>query len=127
MSQDFSQTILRSTNAPLNYKEKEGKATNETIKKFNAGTNKSANTGFNASKIEENAEEGDLHHKTVSYDLKLQIQRARQDKGMTQKELATKCNLAHNIIIDYESGKIIPNHNHLQMMSKVLGVTLKNK
>ena len=43
--------------------------------------------------------------KTVSHDLKIAIQQARQAKGMTQKELANKINEKQTVVADYEAGR----------------------
>ncbi len=63
--------------------------------------------------------------KTVSVDLKNQIQQARQAKGMTQKDLANKINEKQTVVSDYESGKAVPDPKVLSKMSKALGVQLK--
>ena len=63
--------------------------------------------------------------KTVSHSLSLAIARARQDKGMKQKELATRLNVKHTVIQGYESGKAVPDGRLLTQMEKVLGTRLR--
>ncbi|WFC98637.1 multiprotein-bridging factor 1 [Malassezia yamatoensis] len=53
------------------------------------------------------------------------IGQARQEKGLTQKELGTKINEKPNVIADYESGKAIPNPQILAKMERALGVKLR--
>ena len=53
------------------------------------------------------------------------IGQARQEKGLTQKELGTKINEKPNVIADYESGKAIPNPQILAKMERTLGVKLR--
>ena len=94
-----------------------------TTKKYNPANKQSSNK--NAAKIERAADDGDLRLETVSHNLQLNIQKARQNKSWTQKQLATECNLSVNIIKSYENGTAVPDYKHLQIMSKKLGVTLK--
>ncbi|ORZ02811.1 multi protein bridging factor 1-domain-containing protein [Syncephalastrum racemosum] len=55
------------------------------------------------------------------------IQRARQEKGMTQKDLAQKCNEKPQVVTEYESGKAIPNQQILGKLERALGVKLRGK
>ncbi|KAG7699147.1 hypothetical protein KL930_002066 [Ogataea haglerorum] len=55
------------------------------------------------------------------------IQQARQDKKMTQKDLATKVNEKQNVINDYEAGRAIPNQQLLAKLERALGVKLRGK
>ncbi len=50
------------------------------------------------------------------------IKRVREEKGMTQKELAEKCNLATITIRQYESGKREPKTRTLHKIAKALDV-----
>jgi putative transcription factor len=52
------------------------------------------------------------------------IQKARQAKKITQKDLAFLLNLQPKIINDYESGKAIPDCKIIRKMEKVLCVKL---
>jgi ribosome-binding protein aMBF1 (putative translation factor) len=79
----------------------------------------------NARKIEEKAEEGDLHIEKVSHALRMQIQQARQKLEYTQADLARECQLPLKVIKAYEDGSATPNSQELETMSKTLGVTLR--
>jgi putative transcription factor len=91
-----------------------------------AGGNKagpSTTTGISAAKLENETE--DFHIEKVSSNLKQQIIQARTAKKMTQVQLAQAINEKPQVIQDYESGKAIPNPQHLSKMSRILGVVLK--
>ncbi len=75
-------------------------------------------------KLEEAVDEGTYRTETVSRDLKMQIQQARNKKGMSQKTLATKANLQLAVVKNYENGTATPNQQDLRKMSKALGVVL---
>ena len=55
------------------------------------------------------------------------IQKGRNDKGMTQKELATKICEKPQVINEYEQGKGIPNNQILIKIEKAIGVKLRGK
>ena len=55
----------------------------------NSGTNKQHGAGANAAKLDRETEE--LHHDKISLDVGRLIQQGRQQKEMTQKDLATVC------------------------------------
>lgn len=96
--------------------------------KYNSGKNVQHHTPSNARKIEKIAdgdEDISMKPKTVSQDLKLQIQQARQAKNLTQKQLATQCNFPESVVKSYENGTAQPNGQELAKMSRVLGVKLK--
>uniref|UniRef100_A0A3P8WKQ0 Endothelial differentiation-related factor 1 n=1 Tax=Cynoglossus semilaevis TaxID=244447 RepID=A0A3P8WKQ0_CYNSE len=59
----------------------------ETSKKWAAGQNKQHLVTKNTAKLDRETEE--LHHERVSLDVGKVIQKGRQDKGLTQKDLAT--------------------------------------
>ncbi len=52
------------------------------------------------------------------------IQKARQAKKMTQKDLAILLNIQACVISEYESGNATPNRQILSKISKVLGVKI---
>jgi ribosome-binding protein aMBF1 (putative translation factor) len=97
----------------------------EITKKYNAGKN-TQHSIVNAKKIEKNDEEDKTEIPKISFHLQSQIQQARSNKNMTQKQLAVACNLTENKIKDFESGKgMPPDSKELRIMSRVLEVTLK--
>ena len=55
------------------------------------------------------------------------IQKGRQDKGMTQKELATKICEKPQIVNEYEQGKGIPNNQIMIKIEKAIGIKLRGK
>lgn len=65
-----------------------------------------------------------MKHSTVSYSLRMEIQKARNAKNMTQKQLAKEIGVQPKVIHDYESGKAIPSKHLLREISKKLGVKL---
>lgn len=69
----------------------------------------------------------DFKVKTVSHSLAKQIQSARQAKKLTQKQLATQCNVKPIVIQQYEQGKGVPDQKVLSRMRRVLGAHLSNK
>ncbi|KAK2174266.1 hypothetical protein NP493_815g02014 [Ridgeia piscesae] len=97
----------------------------ETSKKFAAGQNKQHLTSKNTAKLDRETEE--LHHDTISMDVARLIQQARQAKGFTQKELATRVNEKQQVINDYEGGRAIPNQQIFAKLERTLGVKLRGK
>lgn len=55
------------------------------------------------------------------------ISQARQEKKLTQKDLATKVNEKPQVINDYEAGRAIPNQQVLGKLERTLGVKLRGK
>ncbi|KAL6077059.1 multiprotein-bridging factor 1 [Balamuthia mandrillaris] len=103
----------------------------ETTKKFNAGANKQRQAAVDARKLEAtNAvdEDGEkLALKKVSREQAMAIQKARQAKGWTQKELGTRINEKPTVVNEYEQAKAIPNNQILSKMERQLGVKLRGK
>ncbi|GBG25779.1 Multiprotein-bridging factor 1 [Hondaea fermentalgiana] len=91
----------------------------DTEKKVGAGGNTQAAAGpSHAARVEEDSES--FANAKVSLELKKLLQQERTKAGMTQKELATACNLKANIIQDYEAGKAIPNSMLLKKIERAL-------
>lgn len=63
-----------------------------------AGQNKQHLVTKNTAKLDRETEE--LHHERVTLEVGKVIQKGRQDKGMTQKDLATVCNLHLNPVFE---------------------------
>ncbi|KAI9219043.1 multi protein-bridging factor 1 [Blastocladiella britannica] len=78
-----------------------------------------------ASKVDREDEQ--FHVKHVSLDVGRAIQKARQDKAMSQKDLGTKINEKQTIIADYEQGKAQPNQQVLAKLERALGVKLRGQ
>ena len=78
----------------------------------------------NTLKVENKVDEGDLSVNRVSHNVKLEIQKARLAKGLTQEQLANKCNMPVATVRSYENGTAIPLAHQLSKLRKVLGVPL---
>ena len=69
-----------------------------------------------------------LSHETVSHEFRVALQKARQAKNMSQKDLAFALQEKTAIVNEYESGKAIPNNNLISKMERVLCAKLpRNK
>jgi ribosome-binding protein aMBF1 (putative translation factor) len=73
-------------------------------------------------KIEKACENDTYHVKKVSPQFQQSIQRTRQEKNLTQKQLATMCNLQTSVIRDYEAGTAIPSPKEVNIIKNVLGI-----
>jgi putative transcription factor len=99
------------------------------LKKQNSNKNNDkrvSNKKPNSNKLETKkivADDGEVNAlDKVSHSLKIQIQKARNAKGLTQKELAIKLQLPVTTIRDYENGKAIPNGALISKIGRKLGV-----
>lgn len=63
----------------------------------------------------------------VSMSVGKAMQKARADKKLTQKDLATRVNEKPTVINDYEAGRAVPNQALLGKIERVLGVKLRGK
>jgi len=97
----------------------------ETTKKWSAGQNKQHLVTKNTAKLDRETEE--LHHDRVPLEVGKVIQKGRQDRGLTQKDLATKINEKPQVIADYESGKAIPNNQVLGKLERAIGLKLRGR
>lgn len=79
-------------------------------------------SGISAAALENETEE--LKHQTVSKDLRIAIQQARNAKGLTQKQLAQQLQVQPQVINEYESGKAIPNNGVIAKIERALGAKL---
>jgi len=77
----------------------------ETSKKYGAGGNKQSGAAKNTATLDQETEE--LKHDHVSRNFALALQKARNDKGLTQKDFATKINEKPQVVNEYEQGKAI--------------------
>jgi len=112
------------TESAINQARRQGLAI-ETTQKFGAGTNKQHVATKNTAKLDRETEE--LKHKNITADVARAIQQARQAKGLSQKDLATKICEKPQVVNDYEASRGIPNNNILGKMERALGVKLRGK
>lgn len=99
-----------------------GKATVE--KKQHIALNAhTAGPGANAKRIDDDSET--VKVKTVDHSVSVEIQKARQAKSWSQKDLAGAINEKQSIVTDYEAGKAVPNEQVMVRMEKALGVYLR--
>ncbi|XP_010274451.1 PREDICTED: multiprotein-bridging factor 1a [Nelumbo nucifera] len=135
LTQDWEPVVIRKK-APTAAAKKDEKAVNaarrmgaeiETVKKSNAGTNRSASssTSLNTRKLDDETE--NLAHERVPTELKKCIMQARMDKKFTQAQLAQMINEKPQVIQEYESGKAIPNQQIITKLERALGVKLRGK
>ncbi|XP_048423672.1 multiprotein-bridging factor 1c-like [Pyrus x bretschneideri] len=97
----------------------------QTIKKFDAGSNKKTAPVVSVKKLEEAAEPAALDR--VSTEVRLAIQKARLEKKMSQAELAKRINERPQVVQEYENGKAVPNQAVLAKMERVLEKKLRGK
>jgi putative transcription factor len=92
-------------------------------KKIDGGKNSNHGNGLPSlsKKLEGNDEIIPLP--TISRSLSLQIIAARNQAGLTQKELAQKINEKIDVVKGYESGEIIPNPNVTNKLQRALNTT----
>ncbi|CAK9147249.1 unnamed protein product [Ilex paraguariensis] len=96
----------------------------QTVKKFDAGSNKrTPSTAVNARKLDEAGEPAALDR--VSAEVRQAIQKARIEKKLSQAELAKQINERPQVVQEYENGKAVPNQAVLAKMERVLGVKLR--
>lgn len=135
ITQDWEDVVIRKK-APTAAARKDEKAVNaarragaeiETVRKSHAGTNKAASssTSLNTRKLDEDSE--NLSHDKVPTELKKAIMQARNDKKLTQSQLAQIINEKPQIIQEYESGKAIPNQQIISKLERALGAKLRGK
>lgn len=96
----------------------------QTIKKFDAGSNKKTAPVVSARKLDEGTEPAALEK--VPTEVRQAIQKARLEK-MSQAELAKQINERPQVVQEYENGKAVPNQAVLAKMERVLGVKLRGQ
>lgn len=97
----------------------------ETSKKYGGGGNKQHMGSRDTSAVCRDTEETKIE--TVSLDVGKLIQKGRTEKGLTQKELATRINEKPQVINDYEAGRAIPNNQILSKIERIIGLKLRGK
>jgi putative transcription factor len=73
-------------------------------------------------KMEKKIEDGKMEHDKITNELRIQIQKGRASKGLTQKDLANRVNLPQSVINEIESGKAIYNHIQINKIKRFLGL-----
>nr|VDD57771.1 unnamed protein product [Brassica oleracea] len=135
MTQDWEPVVIRKR-APNSAAKRDEKTVNaarrsgadiESVRKFNAGTNKAASssTSLNTKRLDDDTET--LAHERVPTELKKAIMQARGEKKLTQSQLAQLINEKPQVIQEYESGKAIPNQQILSKLERALGAKLRGK
>jgi putative transcription factor len=94
-------------------------------KKYGIGNSKSDPEGQRLTKIDR--ADDIVVPKKIEASVGKAIQKGRQDKGLSQKDLATKINEKPTVVNDYEAGRGTPNQQILAKMERALGVKLRGK
>lgn len=97
----------------------------DTQQKFSAGKNTNRAGDLNTARLDQETDE--LKHSKVPMDVGKLIQKGRQAKEMTQKDLATKICEKPQVVTEYEQGKAVPNQQILAKMERALGIKLRGK
>jgi putative transcription factor len=91
---------------------------------LNKAGSSGVNTVVNQKKLEK--EEETFKHQKVSLNMSKRIAQARNEKKLTQKDLANGIFVPLKTIQDYESSKAIPNHIIINKMEKFLNCRLRD-
>lgn len=97
------------------------------VDKFSKTTTPNSKNNFDsrkARKIEELHEDGDFSLEKSSKKLQSSIIQGRNSLGLNQEDFAKLCNIQVNVLKSYERGTLVPTNEHINIMSKKLGVTL---
>ncbi|QWW22224.1 hypothetical protein CA7LBN_000970 [Candidozyma auris] len=112
------------TQAEINAARRSGAAIN-TEKKYGSTNTKSNPEGQRLTKLDNTDDVVSV--KKVDVSVGKTISQARQEKKLTQKDLATKVNEKPQVINDYEAGRAVPNQQVLAKIERALGVKLRGK
>lgn len=96
-----------------------------TEKKYGSTNTKSNPEGQRLTKLDD--ADDVVPTKKLDQNVGKAIQLARQEKKLTQKDLATKINEKPNVINDYEAGRAVPNQQLLGKLERALGIKLRGK
>jgi len=115
-----------SSNKSVNKAIRSGGASGITTEsRYGGGGNTQKKTDRNCLALDNDTDT--LKHKKVSLDVGKLIQRARNDKGWTQKELATRISEKPQVINQYESGKAIPSTQVINKIQRALNLYIVGK
>jgi putative transcription factor len=122
--QNWDTVVINGKQAPVkkdtNYASNAGPS---SLKKKN-GAGKNSNHGNGMPSLTKKLDTDELVAiPTVSRTLSQQIITARNNAGMTQKELAQKINEKVDVVKDFESGSALPNPNVVNKLQRVLNTT----
>ena len=81
-------------------------------------------TSGHGSKMHKILEKDEIGVPKLGLDFKIAMLKARNAKGLTQKQLAHRIAVKETIVKSYESGKAVPQNHIIQKIEKVLGVKL---
>lgn len=112
------------TASQLNAARRTGAVLN-TEKKYGTANTKSNPEGQRLAKLDDTDDVVSV--KKIDASVGKVISQARQEKKLTQKDLATKINEKPQVINDYEAGRAVPNQQLLAKLERALGVKLRGK
>lgn len=129
--QDWNPVVFRSSTASATGGKKKTQTSGNTtsLRKATAGSNKQRD-GVDSSlwkKLANEDEEKPVVLKTVPPRVARAIQQARDDAGITQRELANKISVSVSVIQQYEQKKAVPTQQVLAKLERALGVRLRGK
>lgn len=110
------------TSRALNRALREGKV--EVVERFGAGGNKTRRPSAppNARRLDQETE--DFKHPHVTHEFKVALMRARQEKKMTQADLAKAIAVKPSVVQEYENGRAIPDPAVITKLNRALGTQL---
>ncbi len=114
--QDLKVTVLKKKGAGMQ---------TETIKKDTSGKNTQTKITANLNKLEADRDpsvEVDYKHKMMPSDVGKEIQKARDGKNLSRKQLASQLSVKEKAIEEIENGKGVYNGNLISKIKRVLGM-----
>lgn len=57
-------------------------------------------------------------------DIKISMSSARKNAGLTQKQLAERCEVSESTVINWEKGRSFPNIKKIPLLEKAYGIPL---
>lgn len=126
--QDWDPVVFRSSTATGKKKMTERENT-ESVRKATAGSNKQRDVVDSGlwKKLANEDEGTPVVLNTIAPRVAHAIQQARNDAGLTQRELAHKISVPVSIIQQYEQKKAVPTQQVLAKLERALNVRLRGK